>query len=42
MCMWNQLTPADIERLKQRLLRERDEMLRRHTEELRGLDAEAA
>ena len=40
--MWEQLTPADIEGVKQRLLRQRDEMLRRHTEELRGLDAEAA
>ena len=42
MCIWDQLTPADIERMKQRLLRERDEMLRRHTTELGGLDAEAA
>jgi hypothetical protein len=40
--MWDQLTPADIERVKQRLLRQRDEMLRRHTEELSGLDAEQA
>ena len=40
--MWEQLTPADIEGVKQRLLRQRDEMLRRHTEELKGLDAEAA
>jgi hypothetical protein len=40
--MWEQLTPADIEGVKQRLLQERDAMLRRHTEELRGLDAEAA
>jgi hypothetical protein len=39
--MWEQLTPADIEGVKQRLLQERDAMLRRHTEELRGLDAEA-
>lgn len=40
--MWDQLTPADIERVKQRLLGQRDQMLRRHSEELRGLDAEAA
>ena len=40
--MWDQLTPADIERVKQRLLRQRGEMLRRHSDELRGLDAEEA
>jgi len=40
--MWDQLTRADIERVKQRLAAQRDEMLRRHTEELRGLDAEEA
>src|SRR5262249_3614050 len=40
--MWDQLTRADIERVKQRLATQRDEMLRRHTEELRGLDGEQA
>ena len=40
--MWEQLTPADIKRVKQRLLGQRDEMLRRHSDELRGLDAEEA
>lgn len=40
--MWNQLTRADVDRVRQRLATQRDEMLRRHTEEIRGLDADEA
>jgi hypothetical protein len=40
--MWEQLTPADIERVKQRLATERVETLSRHAEELKALDANQA
>jgi DNA invertase Pin-like site-specific DNA recombinase len=39
-CMWEQLTPADIERAKQRLTAQRTETLSRHVEELKALDAD--
>ena len=38
--MWDQLKPSDIERAKQDLVTRRAEMLARHAEELRGLDAD--
>ncbi len=38
--VWDQLTPGDIERAKNELSARRAEMLARHAEELRGLDAE--
>jgi len=38
--MWDQLTPADIERVKRRLGITRAEMLSRHAEELKELDAQ--
>ena len=38
--VWDQLTPADIERVKSELGTRRAEMLARHAEELKGLDAE--
>ena len=38
--MWEQLTPADIERAKQRLTAQRTETLSRHVEELKALDAD--
>jgi hypothetical protein len=40
--MWEQLTPADIERAKQRLAAQRTETLSRHAEELKALDADQA
>ena len=40
--MWEQLTPADIERVKQRLATERIETLSRHAEEIKRLDFEQA
>jgi hypothetical protein len=40
--MWDQLKPSDIERAKQDLVTRRNEMLARHAEELRGLDADHA
>lgn len=40
--MWDQLKPSDIERAKQDLVTRRDEMLARHAEELRTLDADQA
>ncbi|HJX22060.1 MAG TPA: hypothetical protein VJ454_13780, partial [Steroidobacteraceae bacterium] len=40
--MWEQLTPADIERAKQRLAAQRTETLSRHAEELKALDADRA
>jgi hypothetical protein len=40
--MWEQLTPADIERVKQRLATERIETLSRHAEELKAVDADQA
>ena len=40
--MWEQLTPADIERAKQRLTAQRTETLSRHVEELKALDADQA
>lgn len=36
--MWNELSPADIERAKHLLAKIRSEMLRRHEEELNRLD----
>lgn len=38
--VWDQLTPGDIERVKNELGTRRAEMLARHAEELRGLEAE--
>jgi hypothetical protein len=40
VCMWEQLRPADIERAKRRLTIQRGDLLRRHAEELKTLDAE--
>lgn len=40
--VWDQLKPSDIERAKQDLETRRAEMLARHAEELRGLDADQA
>jgi hypothetical protein len=40
--MWEQLTPADIQRARARAAALRCEMLNRHAEELRTLDANAA
>ena len=38
--MWNQLTPSDLDRAKTELGERRAEMLARHAEELKGLDAD--
>ena len=38
--MWDHLTPGDIERVKHRLAVSRAEMLSRHAEELKELDAQ--
>lgn len=38
--MWERLTPADLDRAKNRLTKSRAEMLRRHTAELNALDAQ--
>lgn len=38
--VWNQLTPADVERARHELDRRRTEMLARHAEELQSLDAD--
>ena len=38
--MWEQITPADIERVKHRMVALRGEILKRHAEELKALDAE--
>jgi hypothetical protein len=38
--MWDQLKPTDIERAKNELGERRAEMLARHAEELKGLDAD--
>jgi hypothetical protein len=38
--VWDQLKPSDIERVKNELGVRREEMLARHAEELKGLDAE--
>ena len=40
--MWEQLTPADIQRVKQRLAAQRIETLTRHMEEIRSLDEDQA
>lgn len=40
--VWNQVTPADIERLKQELVVRRAEMLARHAEELKTLEGDQA
>jgi hypothetical protein len=40
--MWDRVSRADLEEVKQRLSVRREEILRRHTEELRALDAECA
>jgi hypothetical protein len=40
--MWDQLKPSDIERAKQDLATRRDDMLARHAEELRTLEADQA
>ena len=38
--MWNKLTPADIDRARQELERQRTETLARHAAELKSLEAE--
>jgi|GEM_PF-2285630 len=38
--VWDKLTPADLERVKRGLSTRRSEMLARHAEELKALDAE--
>jgi hypothetical protein len=38
--VWDQLKPSDIERVKNELGARREEMLARHAEELKALDAE--
>jgi hypothetical protein len=38
--MWDQLTPGDLDRARQELEAQHNEMLARHAEELRGLDAD--
>jgi hypothetical protein len=38
--VWEQLTPGDIERAEQELTKRREEMLARHTEELKTLETE--
>jgi hypothetical protein len=38
--VWDQLTPSDLERARQELDVRRDEILAKHAEELRGLDAD--
>jgi hypothetical protein len=38
--VWDQLTPGDLDRAKQEIEARRDEMLARHAEELRTLDAD--
>ena len=40
--MWEQLTPADIQRVKQRLAAQRIATLTRHMEELKSLDGDRA
>src|SRR5947209_4296883 len=40
--MWNNLTSHDIEQAKQQLQLKREEILRRHAEEIGGLDADEA
>lgn len=40
--VWNQLTPADVERAKEDLDRRRAEILARHAEELKALEADKA
>ena len=40
MSVWDKLNASDIERAKQELVTRRAEMLARHAEELRGLDAD--
>jgi hypothetical protein len=40
--MWDKVSRADLEEVKQRLNVRREETLRRHTEELRALDGECA
>jgi|HubBroStandDraft_6_1064221.scaffolds.fasta_scaffold2943216_1 hypothetical protein len=38
--MWDKLTAADFERIKRGLATRRSEMLARHAEELKGLEAQ--
>lgn len=38
--MWHQITPADIQKARDQLQLRRTEMLRRHAEELKDLDAQ--
>ena len=40
--MWDKLTPADIEHVKRALTSRRSELLARHAEELKALEAEQA
>ena len=40
--MWKKLTPDDVERAKQELIRQRAETLARYAEELKSLDAQDA
>jgi hypothetical protein len=40
--VWNQLTAADVERARQELERQRTDMLARHVEEMKSLDADGS
>jgi hypothetical protein len=40
--MWDRLSHADLEAVKQRLKERREEILRRHAEELRALESDRA
>ncbi len=40
--MWDKLSHADLDAAKQQLKSHREEMLRRHAEELRGLESDQA
>jgi len=40
--VWDQLTPGDIQNAKQELTGRREEMLARHAEELKAIDADQA
>ena len=40
--MWNNITPADFDQAREQLEFRREETLRKHAEEISGLDAEQA
>src|SRR5260221_11464600 len=40
--MWNKLSQCDLDEAKQQLNSQREEMLRQHAEELRGLESDLA